>query len=1080
MRTRFIFLVIAAGLFYANKTQAQANGITKISAALDAGEAAKAETILNKIVAGYRADGNIDSLVNYIFYRGKISLEKYGKERAVKDVRALAGDLIGNSHKPATLRQTCLEESEFYGSIGMNREGYEGNLQALKYTLQLPGEKGNELGIVENNLATYAQRLGDLSLSQQHTRKAIQHLLAAPKPDFETLYIAYNGMGSAMWYASKTDSALFYFSKALETLKKAPSNPVNQYFRTAILENNLAGLYQLEGNTTKAINSLKTTIENLRKFSASDYTGSKKTSAISFQFEATDNLAGIYKELGDFRKARELLEYSYHQKQQQLTPGDPGIYISQILLGQLYYATHEYNKALQYLQLGLGNMDNAAGDYDFWRADACNTLALLYDAKKMFPEAARYYERADSLYEMSLQGEYDNIYLDFLSNTALFYAQNQQLKKAVAKANKGYDYVVKSQGPQTLTAFYQLLNLSEIYYLSGDYNASLDYSNRSLRVLNKIISNSSNILDSIRIELKKPKAILQNGKARYALMVHKDKLALEELLQQMNGALAILSRQKTLLTDPADIGLLMADHSDLTDFIKKLDYELYGITSNASYIDQIISLHESGIYSRIRARLDQQDTMGFAHISRQTLERDRQLRLAISKSLQGNRSHNEMMREYVDALELRDRFLDTLKKEEPTYYQLRYGSLFKSMNSIQQFIPPNTTLIRYFFIDSSLYAFIVDKKHKNLVPLPVPFLSKDISRLAENGSDIQQVSASLHSLYNQLWKRISAYINTKRVVVIPDGILFNLNFEILTEKPIRNFGELASKSLLASHSFAYHYSLFLLQQKKQDFTGKNIAAFAPGFFDALKNNYRSACPDSTAIDKGYLSLLPQPFSIRLARVAADMMGGNAFMHEQSTKASFMAQAGNHRIIHIGTHAESNNDHPEYSRLIFAKDNSRPEIENSLFVNEIYNCDLRSSLTVLTACESGRPGFQDGEGMISLAHAFNYAGSESMLTALWKIDEQASSVILEEFYRQLRKGLPKDEALRQAKLVYLSHAEGRMLAPQYWAGLIIMGDTSPVSLATGSYMNYWLSGAALIFLIACFAWWKKRSHKKANV
>ena len=85
-----------------------------------------------------------------------------------------------------------------------------------------------------------------------------------------------------------------------------------------------------------------------------------------------------------------------------------------------------------------------------------------------------------------------------------------------------------------------------------------------------------------------------------------------------------------------------------------------------------------------------------------------------------------------------------------------------------------------------------------------------------------------------------------------------------------------------------------------------------------------------------------------------------------------------------------------------------------------------------------------------------------------------------FYDNLSEGMPKDEALRQAKLVYLSHAEGRMLAPQYWAGLIIMGDTSPVSLATGSYMNYWLVGAALIFLIAGFAWWKKRSHKKANV
>jgi len=83
--------------------------------------------------------------------------------------------------------------------------------------------------------------------------------------------------------------------------------------------------------------------------------------------------------------------------------------------------------------------------------------------------------------------------------------------------------------------------------------------------------------------------------------------------------------------------------------------------------------------------------------------------------------------------------------------------------------------------------------------------------------------------------------------------------------------------------------------------------------------------------------------------------------------------------------------------------------------------------MLTACESGKPGYQDGEGMISLAHAFNYAGSESILTGLWKIDEQASAMLLDLFYENLADGLPKDEALRQAKLSYLQQAEGRMLA-----------------------------------------------------
>ncbi len=77
----------------------------------------------------------------------------------------------------------------------------------------------------------------------------------------------------------------------------------------------------------------------------------------------------------------------------------------------------------------------------------------------------------------------------------------------------------------------------------------------------------------------------------------------------------------------------------------------------------------------------------------------------------------------------------------------------------------------------------------------------------------------------------------------------------------------------------------------------------------------------------------------------------------------------------------------------------------------------------------------------------------MLTGLWKVDERASAILLEAFYENLTKGLEKDEALRQAKLYYLENRSGRMLAPQYWAGLVIMGDTSVVDLQQKS--NIWL-------------------------
>ncbi len=130
--------------------------------------------------------------------------------------------------------------------------------------------------------------------------------------------------------------------------------------------------------------------------------------------------------------------------------------------------------------------------------------------------------------------------------------------------------------------------------------------------------------------------------------------------------------------------------------------------------------------------------------------------------------------------------------------------------------------------------------------------------------------------------------------------------------------------------------------------------------------------------------------------------------------------------------------------------------------------MQSDLTVLTACESGRPGYQDGEGMVSLAHAFNYAGSQRILTALWKIDEQSSSRITEFFIEQLKKGYPTDEALRSAKLQYLEQTEGRMLAPAYWAGLVLMGEPAKLSFNSTTNYAYWIAaGVVLIGLLHCY-------------
>ncbi|RYY52530.1 MAG: CHAT domain-containing protein, partial [Chitinophagaceae bacterium] len=389
----------------------------------------------------------------------------------------------------------------------------------------------------------------------------------------------------------------------------------------------------------------------------------------------------------------------------------------------------------------------------------------------------------------------------------------------------------------------------------------------------------------------------------------------------------------------------------------------------------------------------------------------------------------------------------------------------RKVDELSHFVPEGVTVVRFLNIGKNYYALVADNKKHNWVALDAAGADNLIRELAGQDAGDDLTFKNCYSLYTMLWRPIEKFISNKRVMVIPDGSLYYLSFEMLTAKPVSDAAGYVKSSLLSTYAISYHYSFFALEPAKAPQQKRvGFAAFVPGFSDDVKDSYLSSLrADTLKKDNEYLSLLPLPFSVDLAKKIHREMGGALFVGDESTPFAFRSKAGNNSIIHIGTHAEANNLHPEYSRLIFAKDPKHASDSNSVFLFDIYNYDLNSDLTVLTACETGRPGFNDGEGMISMAHAFSYAGSESILTGLWKIDEKASCIITDIFYKNLREGMTKDVALQQAKLSYLSTAKGRTLNPQYWAGLVIMGDTSAVEISGDHTRLYLIAGGLLVLL-----------------
>lgn len=182
-------------------------------------------------------------------------------------------------------------------------------------------------------------------------------------------------------------------------------------------------------------------------------------------------------------------------------------------------------------------------------------------------------------------------------------------------------------------------------------------------------------------------------------------------------------------------------------------------------------------------------------------------------------------------------------------------------------------------------------------------------------------------------------------------------------------------------------------------------------------------------------------------------GGNA------TEASFYALDGRSPdIIHLATHGfyisekdvEGNaflRNHPggrymsmQRTGLAFAGANATWAGENKpdgndgiLTANELSVLDLsRTDLVVLSACETAL-GDYSLEGVYGLQRGFKEAGVRSMILSLWNVNDRATSLFMQDFYRLWLGGSSKHGAFRQA----VANLRAAYPSPFFWAAFVLL-------------------------------------------
>jgi CHAT domain-containing protein len=145
-------------------------------------------------------------------------------------------------------------------------------------------------------------------------------------------------------------------------------------------------------------------------------------------------------------------------------------------------------------------------------------------------------------------------------------------------------------------------------------------------------------------------------------------------------------------------------------------------------------------------------------------------------------------------------------------------------------------------------------------------------------------------------------------------------------------------------------------------------------------------------------------------------------------------------MHLALHAIADTEHPERAALIFTPDVKSGE-DGLLQVREIQRLPIAGTeLVTLSACDTGVGPVAGEEGVSSIVYAFLYAGAHSAVATYWEIEDTATANLMRVFYRELERGRPKADALRQGQLELLS-SHSDMREPFYWAAFDLVGEGS---------------------------------------
>ncbi len=207
----------------------------------------------------------------------------------------------------------------------------------------------------------------------------------------------------------------------------------------------------------------------------------------------------------------------------------------------------------------------------------------------------------------------------------------------------------------------------------------------------------------------------------------------------------------------------------------------------------------------------------------------------------------------------------------------------------------------------------------------------------------------------------------------------------------------------------------------------------------------------------------------------EFVKGSTYIDEQIEKRDFLNKLSKYDIIHLATHTFVDKKNPLQSKFYISNSDIKSEEEKAVYTWDILPLNLKAKMAILSSCNTGVGELVEGEGIMSLARDFQFAGVPSVIMTLWEINDISTAEVMKSFYSELKNGSKIDEAFRTANLEYLKNSISKNSAPVFWAASVPIGDMEKMNF-NESYVE-WIYLA--VFSLLFFIWIFYRSFRKTT-